>query len=47
VELDMSCLEDAHRLYQTLDRGGRDDSVAMQFLIDGWTFDHRRPCLMR
>jgi glucarate dehydratase len=27
--------------------GARDDSVAMQFLIPGWTFDNKRPCLVR
>ena len=47
VELDMQRIEDAHRVYQTLDRGSRDDAIAMQFLIGGWTFDHRRPCLVR
>jgi len=47
VQPDMSRIEDAHRLYKTLDRGGRDDSIAMQYLIGGWTFDPRRPCLVR
>jgi len=47
VEPDMRRIEEAHRLYQTLGRGSRDDSIAMQFLVDGWTFDHRRPCLVR
>jgi glucarate dehydratase len=47
VEPDMGAIEAAHRLYKTLDWGSRDDSVAMQFLIDGWSFDHRRPCLVR
>jgi glucarate dehydratase len=47
VEPDMRRIEEAHRLYQTLGRGSRDDSIAMQFLIGGWTFDHRRPCLVR
>ena len=47
VDIDMQQIEAAHRLYQSLDRGGRDDSIAMRFLIDGWTFDHKRPCLVR
>ncbi|MFL6600244.1 MAG: enolase C-terminal domain-like protein [Steroidobacteraceae bacterium] len=47
VAPDMRRIEEAHRLYQTLERGSRDDSIAMQFLIDGWRFDHRRPCLLR
>jgi glucarate dehydratase len=43
----MRRIEAAHRLYQTLERGSRDDSIAMQFLLEGWKFDHRRPCLVR
>jgi len=27
--------------------GARDDAVAMQFLIPGWSFDDKRPCLVR
>jgi glucarate dehydratase len=27
--------------------GARDDAVAMQFLIPGWKFDPKRPCLVR
>jgi glucarate dehydratase len=27
--------------------GARDDSVAMQYLIPGWKFDNKRPCLVR
>lgn len=47
VEIDMQRIEAAHQLYQSLDRGGRDDAMAMQFLIEGWRFDHKRPCLVR
>ena len=25
----------------------RDDAVAMQYLVPGWTFDRKRPCLAR
>ena len=25
----------------------RDDAAAMQFLIPGWKFDNKRPCLVR
>ena len=25
----------------------RDDAIAMQFLIPGWRFDDKRPCLVR
>jgi glucarate dehydratase len=27
--------------------GARNDAVAMQFLIPGWGFDAKRPCLVR
>jgi glucarate dehydratase len=27
--------------------GARDDAEAMQFLIPGWTFNNKRPCLVR
>jgi glucarate dehydratase len=47
VELDMGEVEQAHRLYQSLGLGARDDAAAMQLLIPGWTFDGKRPCLVR
>ncbi len=27
--------------------GARDDAVAMQYLVPGWKFDNKRPCLVR
>ena len=27
--------------------GARDDAVAMQYLLRGWRFDPKRPCLVR
>jgi glucarate dehydratase len=47
VELDMDQVAKAHELYKGMGLGARDDSVAMQFLIPGWTFDNKRPCLVR
>ena len=47
VEIDMPRVEEAHRLYQSMGLGARDDAVAMQYLIAGWAFDHKRPCLVR
>ncbi|WP_226501262.1 glucarate dehydratase [Pseudomonas sp. MWU16-30322] len=47
VELDMDQVGKAHELYKGMGLGARDDSVAMQFLIPGWTFDNKRPCLVR
>jgi glucarate dehydratase len=47
VELDMAEVEKAHQLYLRHGLGARDDAMAMQFLIPGWTFDPKRPCLVR
>jgi glucarate dehydratase len=47
VECDMARIDEAHRLYQRIGSGGRDDSVAMQFLIPDWRFDPKRPSLVR
>jgi hypothetical protein len=44
--LDEAALEQAHRAYRHLDPGGRDDAVAMQYLVPGWTFDNKRPPLV-
>jgi glucarate dehydratase len=47
VELDMAEVEKAHRLYQQHGLGARDDAAAMQYLIPKWTFDPKRPCMVR
>jgi glucarate dehydratase len=47
VEIDRVELDRAHALHTQLGSGGRDDAAAMQYLVPGWTFDPRRPCLMR
>ncbi|GAB3217025.1 enolase C-terminal domain-like protein [Mycolicibacterium hippocampi] len=47
VRLDESAVAAAHDLYRREGLGGRDDAVAMQFLIPGWTFDSKRPALQR
>ena len=47
VELDMVEVEKAHQLYQQHGLGARDDAVAMQALIPNWTFDPKRPCMVR
>jgi glucarate dehydratase len=47
VELDMVEVEKANALYRQHGLGARDDAMAMQFLIPGWTFDPKRPCLVR
>jgi glucarate dehydratase len=47
VELDLAEVDKAHRLYLEHGLGARDDAVAMQYLIPGWTFDPKRPALDR
>lgn len=47
VEVDMAQVEAAHAVYRKLGLGARDDATAMQFLIPGWKFDPKRPCLAR
>ncbi|WP_373991487.1 glucarate dehydratase [Duganella sp. BuS-21] len=47
VEIDMDAIEAAHRLYNNMGLGARDDAVAMQFLIPGWKFNNKMPCMVR
>jgi len=47
VEIDMDAVAHAHERYKGMGLGARNDSVAMQFLIPGWSFDNTRPCLVR
>ncbi|EPX56136.1 Glucarate dehydratase [Cystobacter fuscus DSM 2262] len=47
VELDPDQLEQAHALYRAQALGARNDAAAMQYLVPGWKFDPKRPCLMR
>jgi glucarate dehydratase len=47
VELDRDRLAAAHELYLEHGLGARDDAVAMQHLVPGWSFDPKRPCLVR
>jgi glucarate dehydratase len=47
VELDMAEVQKAHQLYLQHGLGARDDAVAMQYLMPGWKFDPKRPCLVR
>ncbi|MDO0974502.1 enolase C-terminal domain-like protein [Mycolicibacterium frederiksbergense] len=47
VELDEERVAAAHELYLAEGLGARDDAVAMQYLVPGWRFDSKRPCLQR
>ncbi len=47
VEIDFAEIEKAHQFYLKCGLGARDDAMAMQYLIPGWKFDNKRPCLVR
>ena len=47
VELDMVEVEKAHQLYLQHGLGARDDAQAMQYLIPGWKFNNKSPCMVR
>jgi glucarate dehydratase len=47
IDIDMAQVERAHALYNEHCLGARDDAMAMQFLIPGWKFDNKKPCLLR
>jgi glucarate dehydratase len=47
IEIDRTGIEAANALYKKHGLGARDDAIAMQFLIPSWTFDDKRPCLVR
>ncbi|PZP28529.1 MAG: glucarate dehydratase [Roseateles depolymerans] len=47
VTLDMAEVDKAHALYQRHGLGARDDAVAMQYLMPGWSFHPKRPALVR
>jgi glucarate dehydratase len=47
IAIDEAELAKANALYQQHGLGARDDAVAMQFLVPGWKFDPKRPCLVR
>jgi glucarate dehydratase len=47
VDIDMDQVEAAHQLYLQHGLGARDDAVAMQYLMPGWKFDPKKPCLVR
>jgi len=50
VQIDRRAIERAHALYREngLDKlAARDDARAMQHVMPGWTFDAKRPCMVR
>jgi len=47
IEIDERRLDEAHALYKQHGLGARDDATAMQYLVPGWKFDPKRPCMVR
>jgi glucarate dehydratase len=47
IEIDMAQVERANDLYARIGTAARDDAAPMQFLVPGWTFDNKRPALVR
>lgn len=47
IEVDRDQVMKAHKLYVENCLGARDDAVGMQYLIPGWKFDNKKPCLVR
>lgn len=47
LDLDEDALDRAHRLYMEHGLGSRDDAAGMQYLVPGWRFDPKRPCMVR
>lgn len=48
VTLDRNALDAAHELYLSQALGARDDAAAMAHLVGAdWTFDPKRPCMVR
>lgn len=47
VHINRKRVEEARRLYESLEKHDRDDAEYMQYLIPGWKYYSKRPCLCR
>lgn len=47
IEVDREQVLKAHQLYLDNCLGARDDAIGMQYLIPGWKFDPKCPCMVR
>jgi glucarate dehydratase len=47
IEIDMDRVREANALYKKVGMSARDDAMAMQYLVPGWTYDAKRPSLGR
>ena len=46
IDIDMEQVVKAHELYKTLGSGA-DDAAAMRYIVPGWTYDPKRPSMVR
>lgn len=47
VDLDWDALQAANALYQQHGLGARNDAMAMQYLMPGWTYNNKSPAMVR
>lgn len=47
IEVDRGQVLKANKLYLDNCLGARNDAIGMQYLIPGWKFDNKKPCLVR
>ena len=47
VTLNMDRVIEANQLYNQMQSHDRDDAASMQYLIPGWKYDSKKPCLVR
>jgi len=47
IEIDMDQVAKANELYNKHCLGARNDAMVMQYLIPGWKFDNKKPCMVR
>lgn len=47
IEIDRDRIMAAHGQYIKLGLDTRNDAIGMQYLVPGWTFDPKKPCLVR
>ncbi|GCB05134.1 glucarate dehydratase [Ralstonia sp. SET104] len=47
IELDMTAVMKANQLYLQHGLGARNDAAAMQYLIPGWQYNNKMPCMVR
>ena len=47
IDVDLKQVKKANKLYVEHALGARDDAIGMQYLIPGWKFDNKKPCLVR